>query len=115
MVKNALPHLTVSDNIPDTSPVQNLFALPEILSIPQGCNTEKKDIFYPSTGLFIARDSRFCLAVKAGDNDDSHNHNDTGSFTIYKDGKPLFADIGVETYQAKTFSPQLPAEARCNL
>lgn len=86
--------------------IQNLFALPEILSIPQGCNTEKKDIFYPSTGLFIARDSRFCLAVKAGDNDDSHNHNDTGSFTIYKDGKPLFADIGVETYQAKTFSPQ---------
>ncbi|MFR2781088.1 MAG: heparinase II/III family protein [Clostridium sp.] len=63
-------------------------------------------MFYPSTGLFIARDSRFCLAVKAGDNDDSHNHNDTGSFTIYKDGKPLFADIGVETYQAKTFSPQ---------
>ena len=57
--------------------IQNLFALPEILSIPQGCNTEKKDIFYPSTGLFIARDSRFCLAVKARDNDDSHNHNDT--------------------------------------
>lgn len=86
--------------------IQHLFALPEILSLPQGCNTEKKDIFYPSTGLFIARDSRFCLAVKAGDNDDSHNHNDTGSFIIYKDGKPLFADIGVETYQAKTFSPQ---------
>ena len=93
------------ENIFFVTGIQNLFALPEILSIPQGCNTEK-DIFYPSTGLFIARDSRFCLAVKAGDNDDSHNHNDTGSFTIYKDGKPLFADIGVETYQAKTFSPQ---------
>ncbi|MDO4268976.1 MAG: heparinase II/III family protein [Eubacteriales bacterium] len=64
------------------------------------------DIFYPSAGLFIARDSRFCLAVKAGDNDDSHNHNDTGSFTVYKDGKPMFADIGVETYQKKTFSPE---------
>lgn len=86
--------------------VQNLFALPEILALPHGCSTEQKEIFYPSTGLFIARDSHFCLAVKAGDNDDSHNHNDTGSFTIYKDGKPLFADIGVETYRAKTFSPQ---------
>ncbi len=63
------------------------------------------DLYYPSAGLFIARDDRFCLAVKAGDNNDSHNHNDTGSFTVYLDGNPLFADIGVETYQKKTFSP----------
>ena len=47
------------------------------------------DIYYPSTGLFIARDDRLLLAVKAGDNADSHNHNDTGSFTVYKDGNPL--------------------------
>ena len=39
--------------------------------------------------LFIARDSSFCLAVKAGDNDDNHNHNDTGSLTLYKNGKPV--------------------------
>lgn len=64
------------------------------------------EIFYPSAGLFIARDSRLCLAVKAGDNADSHNHNDTGSFTVYKGGKPLFIDIGVESYTKKTFSPQ---------
>ncbi len=62
------------------------------------------DIFYPSTGLFIARDDHFCLAVKAGDNDDNHNHNDTGSFIIYKDGRPLFIDLGVESYTQKTFS-----------
>ena len=62
------------------------------------------DIFYPSAGLFIARDDHFCLAVKAGDNDDSHNHNDTGSFIIYKDGRPLFIDLGVESYTQKTFS-----------
>lgn len=64
------------------------------------------DIYYPSTGLFIARDETLCLAVKAGDNGDSHNHNDTGSFTIYKDGLPLFIDVGVESYTKKTFSPQ---------
>ena len=62
------------------------------------------DIFYPSAGLFIARDDHFCLAVKAGDNDDNHNHNDTGSFIIYKDGRPLFIDLGVESYTQKTFS-----------
>lgn len=64
------------------------------------------DLYYESTGLFIARDSHFCLAVKGGGNDDSHNHNDTGSFTIYKDGQPFFIDIGVESYTKKTFSPQ---------
>jgi len=52
----------------------------------------------------IARDENLYLAVKAGDNDDSHNHNDTGSFTIYKGGKPMLIDVGVETYTKKTFS-----------
>ena len=64
------------------------------------------DLFYPSVGLFAARDSRFFLAVKAGDNADSHNHNDVGSCTVYKDGRPLIIDIGVESYTKKTFSPQ---------
>ncbi|MDO5407296.1 MAG: heparinase II/III family protein [Eubacteriales bacterium] len=68
--------------------------------------SDSHDLYFPSVGLFLARDQHFCLAVKAGDNDDSHNHNDTGSFTLYKDGLPMFVDIGVETYQQKTFSPQ---------
>ena len=66
----------------------------------------RPDIYYPSVGIFLARDDSLCLAVKAGDNGDSHNHNDTGSFTIYKNGKPLFIDVGVESYTKKTFSPQ---------
>lgn len=61
-------------------------------------------VYYPSTGLFIARDNTYCLAVKAGDNNDSHNHNDTGSVTLYKNGQPLLIDVGVESYTAKTFS-----------
>lgn len=64
------------------------------------------DIFYPSVGLFITRDEQYYLAVKAGDNADSHNHNDTGSFTVYKNGLPLLIDVGVESYTKKTFSPQ---------
>ncbi len=64
------------------------------------------DIYYPSTGLFVARDGHFTLAAKAGDNDDSHNHNDVGSVTLYAGGKPLLIDVGVETYTKKTFSPE---------
>src|SRR5690606_3238301 len=68
--------------------------------------TTPPDIFYPSCGLFIARDGRFVVAAKAGDNGDSHNHNDVGSVIVYKHGKPLLIDVGVETYTGKTFSPQ---------
>ncbi len=62
------------------------------------------DIFYPSVGLMVARSERFVMAAKAGDNADNHNHNDTGSFILFMDGRPLFVDIGVETYSKKTFS-----------
>lgn len=64
----------------------------------------KKDLFYESVGLLIARDSSYFLGVKGGCNGDSHNHNDVGSVTVYKDGKPMLIDVGVETYSRKTFS-----------
>ena len=64
------------------------------------------DIYYESCGLFVARDGRFTVAAKAGDNDDGHNHNDVGSVTVYKDGQPVLIDVGVETYTKKTFSPE---------
>ncbi len=64
------------------------------------------DLYYPSVGVFIARDDQFTLAVKAGDNGDSHNHNDTGSLTLFRNGEPFLIDLGVESYTAKTFSPQ---------
>jgi hypothetical protein len=73
-------------------------AHPEAVSHP--------DLYYPSVGVFIARDSVYYLAVKAGDNADSHNHNDVGSFTVYKNGLPLLIDVGVESYTKKTFSPE---------
>lgn len=88
--------------------LQNGFTAGEIKSFSSG-NTDgifHPDIYYPSAGLFIARDRAFLLSVKAGDNADSHNHNDTGSFTVYKNGSPLFIDVGVESYTKKTFSPQ---------
>lgn len=67
---------------------------------------KKQDVYYESTGLLLMRDSRFCLAAKAGDNNDSHNHNDVGSITLYYQGKPMLIDVGVETYTSKTFSDQ---------
>lgn len=70
----------------------------------KGNRTEGADVWYPSTGLLVARDHRTVLAAKAGGNHDAHNHNDTGSITVYRDSRPYLIDLGVETYTAKTFS-----------
>ena len=64
------------------------------------------DIYYPSVGVCIARRGGWHLAAKAGCNDDSHNHNDTGSVTLYRGGRPFLIDLGVETYSRKTFSSE---------
>lgn len=87
--------------------LQNGFTAAQIRAhCDPGCRVPHPDLFYPSTGLFIARDDALYLAVKGGDNADSHNHNDTGSFTVYKNGRPFLIDVGVESYTKKTFSPQ---------
>lgn len=84
--------------------LQTVFTYEEVIGFDTSTPIIYKDVFYPSVGLFIVRNKCFSLAVKAGDNNDSHNHNDTGSFTLYKNGMPIFADIGVESYTKKTFS-----------
>ena len=67
---------------------------------------EQNMVWYPSVGVYTARKGDWLLGAKFGSNGDSHNHNDTGSITVYKDGKPFLIDIGVESYTKKTFSPQ---------
>lgn len=85
--------------------VQSIFTHSEIIAYKQ-VPCSKVDLYYDSVGLFIAHDTHYVLAVKAGDNDDSHNHNDTGSVILYKNGKPFLIDVGVESYTQKTFSPR---------
>ncbi len=84
--------------------IQDLFTSEEMLSFDTNSPLIHPDCYYESVGLFIAHGLKFSLAVKAGDNNDSHNHNDTGSVIVYKEGKPVLIDVGVETYTQKTFS-----------
>lgn len=86
--------------------MQSAMTQEEILSYDVSGDIIHKDIYYESVGIFKVHDDTTCLAVKAGDNNDSHNHNDTGSFTIYKNKIPLLIDVGVESYSKKTFSKQ---------
>lgn len=65
---------------------------------------QRNYIFYESLGLYAKTLGNYSVAVKAGNNGDSHNHNDVGSFTVYKNCRPFVIDIGVESYTKKTFS-----------
>jgi hypothetical protein len=66
--------------------------------------------YLPDTGLLVARQypgsaNGFFLAAKAGHNDESHNHNDVGTFIVAVDGRPVLIDVGVGEYTRATFGP----------
>lgn len=86
--------------------VQTAFGEAELRAYTPSGQTAPGDVWYPSVGLRVCRAGDFVAGIKAGGNDDSHNHNDTGSVTLYKQGQPLLVDVGVETYCQKTFSPR---------
>jgi hypothetical protein len=88
--------------------------VPDILATADARKAVKKDAlardsWYPALCLMTARAKAdtaegFYLAVQATMNDRSHGHNDSGSFIVFHDGKPVFIDVGPEAYSAKTFS-----------
>ena len=64
------------------------------------------DTWLPSLQIMTARRKGTFIGMKGGHNDESHNHNDVGSFVIYDGGTPLLVDPGVGEYTSKTFSNQ---------
>ena len=69
-----------------------------------------KDTWLPNLQIMTARRGNLFVAIKGGNNGESHNHNDVGSFIVYNSPShlltfsPLFIDPGVGEYTAKTFS-----------
>lgn len=62
--------------------------------------------WYPQTEFCYMRAGDVFFAAKGGYNNESHNHNDVGSFMYYVKGKPFLIDAGVGTYTKFTFSSQ---------
>lgn len=55
--------------------------------------------------IFRGRDNT-ALVAKGGNNDESHNHNDVGSFLYLADGEALLEDLGSGEYTKKYFSDE---------
>ena len=65
----------------------------------------KSQSFYPNLNVATLRSKGgLFVAFKGGNNGESHNHNDLGSFEVFADGQPLLIDCGVGEYTSKTFS-----------
>ncbi|GAA1122231.1 heparinase II/III family protein [Kribbella jejuensis] len=67
---------------------------------------EDQNVYLPQTEVVVRRTDELLLAWKGGHNDESHNHNDVGTFVVAKHGVPRVIDLGVGTYTRQTFSPE---------
>ncbi|MDR1723287.1 MAG: heparinase II/III-family protein [Tannerella sp.] len=61
--------------------------------------------WYPQTEFcYMSSSQGFFLGAKGGFNNESHNHNDVGTFLLFLNRTPIFIDAGVGAYTRKTFS-----------
>ncbi len=68
------------------------------------CQMKPKNKIFHANQWFIHRDGAYTLVAKAGSNNESHNHNDVGSFIISKNGKVTFTDPGAGEYTRQYFN-----------
>lgn len=97
----------------DTDPGYRL--LVELCTAPQKPQTPyvpEEVTAQTDLGIAFLRNAHFYAAFKGGHNAESHNHNDVGTNIVFKDGAPIFIDIGNDQYTKLTFSDKrytLPA------
>lgn len=86
--------------------LENLYCH-EDLENTQAALPQINSVWYPQTQFCYMRDqSGFFFAAKGGHNNESHNHNDVGSFILYFDQIPVIIDAGVGIYTRQTFSSE---------
>lgn len=90
--------------------LQHIFYADELLKTPPS-PPYLVSSWMKETGIAVARDNAgtakgFYFSALAGNNGESHNHNDVGSCVLFYNGQPLLVDIGSETYTSKTFGPE---------
>lgn len=78
------------------------FSLRSIIYYKPEYTTEKvaENVTYnmESTAYFTKRTKYYGFAVKGGNNGESHNHNDVGSFILARNDKQILCDIGAGAY-----------------
>ncbi|MBB3702322.1 heparinase II/III domain-containing protein [Alloprevotella rava] len=65
---------------------------------------QTKEAYLQNLQIMVAGNRNWLVAAKGGTNGESHNHNDVGSFVVYRKAKPVIIDLGRDIYTAQTFS-----------
>ena len=84
--------------------LSNLLAVKDLPAATSGYQPESEAWFSDIQVMTARTPSGLFLATHAGNNDESHNHNDIGDFIVYLNNEPVIIDAGRGNYTAKTFS-----------
>ena len=98
---------TIADQLNDVPHLTR--ALDLIFHAPEETDRAVKqpeDLYLPDLQVRMVRRGGWILACKGGHNGESHNHNDIGTFILFRDGEPAAVDAGNMVYTAKTFSEE---------
>ncbi|QNA42641.1 heparinase II/III domain-containing protein [Lacibacter sediminis] len=86
--------------------IENISSYKDLLGTKPSLPTANYS-WYPQTQFcYMKTNTGFFFAGKAGFNNESHNHNDVGTFSFYVNEVPMFIDAGVGTYTRQTFSSE---------
>ena len=66
-----------------------------------------KNYLFEKSGQAIVNLEKYSLFVKAGNNGESHNHNDVGSFIFSTERGQIFCDLGAGRYFDGYFDPKI--------
>ena len=61
---------------------------------------KNKMSYYKNFGCVVSRNDTYSIGIKAGHNQEEHNHNDVGSFVVVANNKQLLCDLGTPLYTA---------------
>jgi len=75
---------------------------------------ETGDHWLKDLGICRVRAGATVVGAKAGHNAEHHNHNDVGSFLVFRDGQTYLTDPGAPIYSARTFSDRRYESLFCN-
>ncbi len=80
-----------------------------LFDMPENIEAEKsaeQPFSYFKDRMAIWRSDKFSAVMKGGSNNEPHNHNDLGHFSIFYNNEPVIIDAGTEVYSKTNFSPR---------
>lgn len=87
--------------------LRNISVSAELKGADSTAYTPEPSTWYPETEFcYLTTPQGLFFASKGGYNDESHNHNDGGTFSLWADSHPIIIDAGVGTYTRQTFSSE---------